>query len=406
MLPQMLASRKVMAIAMELGKKTRNGEAGMIRPFTLSVTDDDLEALRCRLSQVRWPEKETVDDWSQGVPLEQAKALCSYWRDHYDWRRCERMLNGVGQFKTEIDGLDIHFLHVRSPEANALPLLLTHGWPGSIIEFLNVIGALSNPCAHGGQAQDAFDLVIPSIPGYGFSDRPSDQNWGVSHIAEAWTTLMRRLGYSRFVAQGGDWGAAITTELALRQPPECVAIHLNMPLAYPPPPGTPGLTPAEQKAAQDHADFTTTGTGYSLLQGTRPQTIGYALTDSPIGQAMWIYEKMKAWGDCPGTPEASFGWDALLDNIMLYWLPQTGASSARLYWRSAAASFSDQRKIALPTGCSIFAKEILRPSRRMAAERYTNLVYWNELPQGGHFAAMEQPAVFSDEMRNFCRPFR
>ncbi|WP_068089047.1 epoxide hydrolase family protein [Novosphingobium rosa] len=378
----------------------------MIRPFDLSIDQADLDVLSRRLSEVRWPEKETVDDWSQGVPLAQAKELCDYWCNTYDWRRCERMLNGWGQFKTEIDGLDIHFLHIKSHEPDALPLLLTHGWPGSIIEFAKVIGPLTDPAAHGGKASDAFDLVIPSIPGYGFSGRPGDQSWGVDHIASAWITLMRRLGYRRFVAQGGDWGSAITTELAIQRPPECVAIHLNMPLAFPPPPDTPGLTPEEVKAAQDHIDFVTTGTGYSLLQGTRPQTIGYALVDSPMGQATWIYEKFKAWADCAETPQASFGWDALLDNIMLYWLMGNGASAGRLYWQSAHASFTDTRKVTLPTGCSIFPREMLRPSRRMVAERYTNLVYWNELPCGGHFAAMEQPGLFVDEMRTYFRQFR
>jgi epoxide hydrolase len=369
-----------------------------IEDFRLNVSAAVLDDLRERLMRTRWPERQTVDGSEQGVPLADAKSLCAYWRDVYDWRRCEAQLNALGQFRTIIDGLGIHFLHVRSPEADALPLILTHGWPGSIVEFLKVVGPLSNPAAHGGNPRNAFHVVVPSLPGYGFSDRPSERGWSVQRIAGAWTELMRRLGYQRFVAQGGDWGSAVTSAMAAAKPPELAAIHLNMVIAQPLPEDLATLSESEKEALADLKRFSTVGQGYSAVQGTRPQTIGYALSDSPIGQAMWIFEKLTEWSDCGGDPLSVFNYGEILDNIMLYWLPGTAASSARLYWeshRTFAMGPTD-----LPVACSIFPKEIVRSSRRWAERKYPNLIYWGEPQRGGHFAAFEQPELFVTEIRN------
>jgi pimeloyl-ACP methyl ester carboxylesterase len=314
------------------------------------------------------------------------------------------VLNGLGQYRTTLDNLGVHLLHVRSPEAGALPLLLTHGWPGSVIEFLKVIGPLTNPRAHGGDPRDAFHIVAPSLPGYGFSDRPAGQGWGVERIAAAWITLMRRLGYNRFGAQGGDWGAAVTTAIAMAKPPECIAIHLNMPLVFPEPGDFADLTPAEQKTVARMKLYQDSDSGYMKQQATRPQTVGYGLTDSPAAQAAWIYEKFYAWTDNDGTPESTLSRDEMLDNIMLYWLPATGTSSARLYWESSGA-FKTQ-KLDLPVGVTIFPEEIFRPSRRWAQRSYSNIIHWNEVDQGGHFGAFEQPAIFVNEVRNCFRAVR
>jgi epoxide hydrolase len=378
------------------------GEA--ITPFTLSVPQQDLDELRRRLAQTRWPERETVDDWSQGAPLSKVQALCEYWREHYDWRRCEAQLNALGQYKTTVDGLGIHFLHVLSPHPGALPLLMTHGWPGSVIEFLKVIGPLTDPVAHGGSAADAFHLVAPSLPGYGFSDKPAQRGWNLSRIASAWITLMARLGYSRWVAQGGDWGAGVTTEIGALRPPACIAIHLNMPLVYPERDDRIDPTPREQAALVSMARFNKQESGYAKQQSTRPQSLGYGLADSPAGQAAWIYEKMWAWTDNQGDPEDALSLDEMLDNIMLYWLPGTGASSARLYWESLASSASS--KLELPVGVSIYPKEIFRPSRRWAQRRMANIIHWNELDRGGHFAAWEQPDLYVREIRECFRQVR
>jgi pimeloyl-ACP methyl ester carboxylesterase len=339
------------------------------------------------------------------VPLAKIQALCAHWLNGYDWRRCEAMLNGFGQYRTEIDGLGIHFLHIRSPEPNAVPLLMTHGWPGSVIEFHKVIGPLTDPAAHGGDAKDAFHLVLPSLPGYGFSDKPSSTGWGVRRIANAWVTLMQRLGYERFVAQGGDWGAAVTTALGVMHPPELQAIHVNMPIAFPDPAEMAEWTPQEAEAAAAFQKFAAEETGYSTQQRTRPQTLGYGLADSPSAQAAWIYEKFYAWTDNKGAPEDALTPDEMLDNIMLYWLPAAGGSSARLYRESMGSAFRPGATD-VPTGISIFPKEITRPSRRWAEKTYGNIVYWNELDRGGHFAAFEQPKLFVDEVRACFRQFR
>ncbi len=382
----------------------RPAASDAIVPFTLRVEQAQLDDLNRRLDQARWPERETVDDWTQGAPLAKVRALCEHWRRAYDWRACEAKLNGFGQFRTELDGLGIHFLHVRSRHDTAMPLILTHGWPGSVAEFFKVIGPLTDPTKHGGSADDAFHVVAPSLPGYGFSDKPTRSGWNTQRIGQAWITLMQRLGYARWVAQGGDWGSAVTTAIGVAKPPACAAIHVNMPLVFPGPDDLKDPTPREQAGLAAMAYYQDKDSGYSKQQGTRPQTLGYGLVDSPIGQAAWIYEKMWAWTDNKGNPEDALSLDEMLDNIMLYWLPATAASSARLYWESFG-SFVPTR-LELPVGVSIFPREIFRPSRRWAEKLMTNIIHWNELEHGGHFAAWEQPATFVDEVRTCFRQVR
>ncbi|HVV32482.1 MAG TPA: epoxide hydrolase [Vitreimonas sp.] len=375
-----------------------------ISPFTLAIPQADLDDLKARLGRTRWPDRETVEDWSQGAPLAKVQALCAHWREKYDWRRCEGRLNALGQYKTTLDGLSIHFLHVRSKHENAMPLLITHGWPGSVIEFMKVIGPLTDPTAHGGKAEDAFHVIAPSLPGYGFSEKPRETGWGVPRIAMAWIGLMQRLGYERWVAQGGDWGAAVTTAIGLIRPPGCAAIHVNMPLVFPTPEDAAGATPAELKSLASMQFYQEKDSGYSKQQATRPQSLGYGLVDSPAGQAAWIYEKMYAWTDNKGVPEDALSMDEMLDNIMLYWLPGTGASSARLYWESFASFASI--KLEAPVGVSIYPKEIFRPSRRWAERQMSNIIHWNELDRGGHFAAWEQPELYVGEVRECFRKVR
>jgi epoxide hydrolase len=382
-----------------------------ITPFRIEVADVDLRDLRERLERTRWPESETVDDWSQGVALAYLKDLCAYWAEGYDWRATESRLNALPQFRTSIDGLGIHFLHVRSPHPDALPLIMTHGWPGSIVEFLKVVGPLSNPTAHGGDAVDAFHVVCPSLPGYGFSDKPAGPGWGIQRIAAAWSVLMRRLGYERFGAQGSDWGTSVSTRIAQQDPEHIVGIHLTPPLAPPDPATLDDLTERERAALSALEHSAEWDSGYSKEQATRPQTIGYALVDSPAALCAWIVEKLWAWTDNDGQLESVLTRDELLDNVMLYWLPRTGASSARLYWESIrqvnewiTGPLTDQ--VTVRTGCSIFPKELQRPSRRWAEKRFTNIRYWNEPAKGGHFAAFEQPELFVDEVRAFFRLVR
>ena len=375
-----------------------------IQPFHLSIPESQLVDLRRRLELTRWPDPETVGDWSQGVPLVQAKALVEHWQTKYDWRRCEAMLNGLGQFTTEIDGVAIHFLHVRSKHENAMPMIMSHGWPGSVIEFHKVIGPLTDPTAHGGKAEDAFHLVIPSLPGYGFSGKPPKAGWGVQKIASVWAELMSRLGYGRYVAQGGDWGSLVTTNLGALRPEGLAAIHVNLPVVLPADLGHQFSTEeAAMLGALQHYDRW--DSGYSKQQSTRPQTVGYGLADSPSGQAMWIYEKFWKWMDCNGDPLGVLAADEILDNVMLYWLSNSAASSARLYWESYHDGFIAV-PLALPVGCSIFAKEIYRAPRSWAERCMSNLIYWNEVPKGGHFAAFEQPGLFVDELRNCFRLVR
>ena len=367
-------------------------------PFVLDIPQSALDDVNARLDATRWPEKECVDDWTQGAPLAKVQALCAYWRKGYDWRNCEAKLNAFGQFKTEIDGVDIHFLHIKSPEPNAMPLIITHGWPGSVIEFMKVIGPLTNPVAHGGKAEDAFHVVIPSIPGFGFSGKPSATGWGVAKIGFAWGLLMKRLGYDGWVAQGGDWGSVITTAIGVIKPEGCVGIHLNMPIVRPSAEDIADMTPLEQSAVVGLKYYQDWDSGYSKQQSTRPQTIGYALTDSPAGQAAWIYEKMYAWTDNQGAPEDALTMDEMLDNIMLYWLPANAASSARLYWESFNGEGG--ATIDLPVGASIFPKEIFRSSRRWAEKSMSNIIHWNDMEKGGHFAAWEVPDLYIGEVRN------
>ena len=375
-----------------------------IESFRIEVSDEQLEDLRRRLRATRWPEKQPVDDWSQGIPLAYVQEVCDYWAERYDWRAREARLNGFAQFRTSIEGLGIHFVHVRSPEADALPLVMTHGWPGSIVEFLEVIGPLVDPVAHGGDAADAFHVVAPSLPGYGFSDKPAQTGWSVQKIGGAWAALMSRLGYARYVAQGGDWGSMVTTEVGVQDPEHCLGIHLNMPVAPPDPEAMANPTPEELASLAALQEYERWGSGYSKQQSTRPQTLGYALLDSPAGQAAWILEKFHAWTDCEGHPENVLTRDRMLDNVMLYWLPGTAASSARLYWESFANP--QLPPVGVPTGCSIFPKEIIRTSRRWAEKRFEKLVYWNELERGGHFAAFEQPETFVGELRACFRQMR
>jgi epoxide hydrolase len=373
-----------------------------IRPYRIDVPNAVLDDLKERLARTRWPEAETVDDWSQGIPLAYTRDLAAYWADGYHWRSREAALNRFDHYLTEIDGLDIHFIHQRSPHDDALPLLITHGWPGSIAEFQKVIEPLVNPTS--GSAEDAFHVICPSLPGYGFSGKPSRTGWGVDKIAQVWDTLMVRLGYDRYGAQGGDWGAAVTTQIG-RNRGHCIAIHLNMPIARPPAGSGGGdLTEDEQQALAAFAEHRKWGTGYSKQQSTRPQTLGYGLVDSPVGQLAWVVEKFCAWTDCDGHPENVISRDELLDNVMLYWVTGSGASSARLYWESFNRFVTDGR-VDLPTGVAAFPKEILRTPRRWCEAAY-NITHWSTMPRGGHFAAFEQPELFVDDVRAFFATVR
>jgi pimeloyl-ACP methyl ester carboxylesterase len=375
-----------------------------IEPFEVRITDDAAADLRERLTRTRWPEAETVEDWSQGVPLAYVQELCEHWAAKYDLAEAEARFNAFPQFRTEIDGLGIHFLHVRSRHDGALPLVMTHGWPGSVVEFHEVIGPLVDPAAHGGDAADAFHVVCPSLPGYGWSDKPVAAGWGVDRIAGAWAQLMARLGYGRYGAQGGDWGAGVTTALGVLDREHAVGIHLNMVIALPDPDTMNDLTAAEQAAIDSFTFYQQWDSGYSKQQSTRPQTLGYGLVDSPAGQCAWIVEKLYQWTDCDGHPENVLARDRMLDNVMAYWLPGTGASSARLYWES----FNRLRfeTIDVPMGGSVFPKEIFRPSRRWAEKQFTDIRHWGEPERGGHFAAFEQPAIFVDEVRAAFRSMR
>ncbi|MGK2912904.1 MAG: epoxide hydrolase family protein [Porticoccaceae bacterium] len=375
-----------------------------ITPFTIHVDDAVLTDLKRRLINTRWPEKEAVDDWSQGIPLAYVQDVCRYWLETYDWRASEVRLNRFSQFITNIDGLDIHFIHQRSPHKEAVPLLITHGWPGSIVEFHKVIEPLVDPVAFGGSAADAFHVICPALPGYGFSGKPTRTGWRIEKIAEAWNQLMLRLGYSRYFAQGGDWGAAVTGAIAMQNLGNCQAIHLNMAIVQPDPATMNDLSSLEKSALAGMQHYKDVDSGYSKQQSTRPQTVGYGLVDSPSGQAAWILEKFWAWTDCDGHPENVLTRDELLDNIMLYWCTASAASSARLYWESFSSLSRDE--ILLPTGVSIYPKEIFRASQRWAERRYKKLIYWNELDKGGHFAAFERPEVFVDEVRACFRSQR
>ncbi|GAA3218302.1 epoxide hydrolase family protein [Dactylosporangium siamense] len=367
-------------------------------PFRVDIADEVLDDLRRRLRATRWPEAQTVPDWSQGVPLDRVRELCRHWADGYDWRATEARLNALPQYRTEVDGLWIHHLHVRSPDPDAIPLVMTHGWPGSVIEFLKVIGPLTEPAA--GDAP-AFHVVCPSLPGYGFSDKPTGPGWGVERVGRAWVELMAGLGYERFAAQGHDWGTSVSTAIAQHAPDRVIGLHLVPPLAAPDPATLDDLTDAERRSLADLERAGAVEDGYSLEQSTRPQTIGYGLVDSPAALCAWIVEKFRAWTD---WEHRTFTDDDLLDNLMLYWLPGTGASAARLYWESFKAvqqrfAGSTTDEVTVPVGGSVFPKEIPRPSRRWAARRFTDIRYWSEPALGGHFAAFEQPDLFVAEVR-------
>jgi pimeloyl-ACP methyl ester carboxylesterase len=400
-------------------------EEAAIRPFTIPVCSEaEIEDLRARVAATRWPDKETVPDHSQGVQLATIQELARYWATDYDWRKCEAKLNALPHFMTEIDGLDIHFIHVRSNHENALPLIITHGWPGSIIELLKIIDPLTNPTAHGGSASDAFDVVIPSMPGYGYSDKPRAPGWGPDHIATAWVELMKRLGYSRFVAQGGDWGAIITEVMGAQAPPELMGMHSNMPgvvlpeiaQALPVPgqlaPGGPppaGLSADEQRAFEQISTFYTQGAGYGVEMGTQPQTL-YGVADSPVGLAAWmINHDAYTYGEIAqafeGHPVGELTRDEVLDNITLYWLTNTGVSSGRLYWDNTFGFF-DAKNVSVPAGVSVFPGELYQAPRSWAERAYPNLIHYNELDRGGHFAAWEQPQLLSEEVRATFRTLR
>lgn len=371
-------------------------------PFTIALDESAIADLRERLARTRWPDKEPVNDWSQGAPLAYVQELCHSWAHEYDFGFPER-INAFPQFRTEIDGLGIHFLHVRSPEPNALPLLITHGWPGSVVEFLKVIGPLSDPRAHGGDPKDAFHIVAPSLPGFGWSDKPTSTGWNLPRIARAWDTLMTTLGYDRYGAQGGDWGAHVTNVLAHQSPEHLVGIHVNMPGVGTPASVVNNPTPSEQRALADLARHEAVGRGYSQQQSSRPQTLGYGLADSPSGQLAWIVEKFREWTDSDGHPENVLTRQEMLDNISVYWFTETATSSARIYWENPTR-YTDE--VAVPTGITIFPHEIVRPSRRWAETRYTDILWFEEAEQGGHFAALEQPESFVDQVRGFFRLVR
>ena len=375
-----------------------------ITPFSIHLPDSELQDLRNRLANTRWPDAETPDDWSQGIPLAYVQEVCEYWRRDYDWRAREAELNRFPQYLTRIEDLDIHFIHMRSPVEDALPLVITHGWPGSVLEFVRVIGPLVDPENHGGNASDAFHVVCPSLPGFGFSGKPQQPGWKVEKIADAWALLMQRLGYTRYLAQGGDWGAAVTEALGRQDPDHCAGIHLNFVVSQPDPQDLESLTEIERLGMASAKHYQDIESGYSKQQSTKPQTLGYGLADSPAGQAAWVLEKFHGWMDCDGHPEKVLTKDQLLDNIMFYWATNSAASSARIYWESFGSFTSGQ--VQVPAGASIFPKDIFVSSRRWAERRLKNLVYWKQMTEGGHFAALEKPELFVAEVRNCFRLMR
>jgi pimeloyl-ACP methyl ester carboxylesterase len=412
---QTVSTAEVLVNGSHDGKPRTSNEDTAIHSFHVRVPEELLVDLRRRLAATRWPDRETVADQSQGAQLATTKELVRYWQTDYDWRRAEAKLNALPQFKTNIDGLDIHFIHVRSPHPNAMPLIITHGWPGSIFELLNVIDPLTNPTAHGGRAEDAFDVVIPSMPGYGFSGKPTTTGWNSDRIARAWDTLMKRLGYTRYVSQGGDWGARVSESLARQAPEGLLGIHMNLLLTLPPEitraigagdPAPAGLSEKEKAAYEQRRRRSL---GYFTEQATRPQTIGYSLADSPVGLAGWLldhdphsYEQMAHAFE--GHPEGGLTRDAILDNITLYWVTNTGTSAARLYWEEARFVFDGD--VAVPAAFTVFPGETIRAPRSWVERTFRNLIYYNEVDKGGHFAAWEQPELFAAEVRAAFRSLR
>lgn len=396
-------------------------QGDIIRPFRVSVPEDQLVDLRRRILATRWPERETVNDASQGIELAKLKPLVAYWGTGYDWRKAEAKLNALPQFMTTIDGVDIHFIHVRSKHPNALPLVMTHGWPGSVIELIKTVGPLTDPTAHGGRAEDAFDLVLPSIPGFGFSGKPTETGWGPDRIARAWAELMKRLGYTRYIAQGGDWGSPITSAMARQAPAGLLGIHVNLPATVPPEiakalgdggPAPAGLSEKERAAFGELSAAAKMGDrSYAVIMGARPQTIGYGITDSPAGLAAWMlgHPGFAQWTYSSSDPEKSR--DEVLDEITFYWLTNSAASSARIYWEHGGRSviFAAAEKtaeISLPVAITVFPGEVYRAPETWARRAYRNLSYFNEVDKGGHFAAWEQPELFSTELRAAFRSLR
>lgn len=396
-----------------------DGAGDAIRPFQVQIPEEALVDLRKRVQATRWPDKETVNDQSQGVPQARLQELVRYWGTSYDWRKIEAKLNALPQFTTEIDGLNIHFIHVRSQHPNALPIIITHGWPGSVLEIIKAIDPLTNPTAHGGHAEDAFDVVIPSMPGYGFSERPTGTGWGPDRMGRAWDVLMKRLGYKRYVSQGGDWGSVVADAMGRQAPPGLLAIHVNMPATVPKAaakaldsggPAPAGLS-AKEKAAYDALNtFFKKNAGYGAMMVTRPQTVGYALSDSPAGLAAWMYDKFTQWTYSGGEAERSLTKDEMLDDITLYWLTNSAVSSARLYWENSNNNFSSpaQRttEIKVPVAITVFPGEIYQAPKSWAQRAYPRLIYFNEVDKGGHFAAWEEPELFAHEMRASFKSLR
>lgn len=377
----------------------------MIEPFEVRVDDGVLDDLRQRLGATRFPDQIPDTGWDYGVPIDELRRLVDYWRTSYDWRAQEARLNELSHHRTTIDGQSIHFVHARSPHADAQPLLLVHGWPGSIVEFTDVIPRLTEPERHGGAASDAFHVVAPSLPGYGFSEPPRTRGWDTWRMARALMELMRRLGYHRYGAQGGDWGAQITTRLAAIDHEHCAALHLNMPIAAPPDEEV-DLTDADRADLAAMQRFQVEEAGYAHEQATKPQTLGVALNDSPAGLLAWIIEKFRGWSDCGGRVEDAFSKDQLLTNVMVYWVTGTSASSARLYWEHQHPSDGEPPEyVSVPTGVARYPEEVVRFPRSWVERRY-NVTRWVDMPRGGHFAAMEQPELFVDDVREFFRTYR
>ena len=375
-----------------------------IEKFLVHVSDAILDDLHDRLARTRFPDQIEGTGWEYGIPVAYLRDLVGYWRDTYDWRTEEARLNQFEHFRTRIDGQSIHFIHARSPHADAFPLLITHGWPGSVVELLDAIPRLTDPEAYGGRATDAFHVIAPSLPGYGLSEPPRTPGWDVQRIAEAFAELMGAVGYSRYGAQGGDWGAQVTTRIGALDPRHCAAIHLNMPIGTPPDPARP-LSDEEQADLAAVQEFIRDESAYAAEQGTKPQTVGAALNDSPSGLLAWIVEKFRAWSDCDGNPESCFTRDQLITNVMLYWATETSASSARLYWETRHSVNGAQAFVSVPTGVARYPKEVLRWPRSWVEHNY-NVTRWAVMPRGGHFAAMEQPALFAEDLREFFRTVR
>jgi pimeloyl-ACP methyl ester carboxylesterase len=385
-----------------------------VRPFRVKAPEEELTDLRRRVQATRWPDRETVNDRSEGAQLAKVQALVRYWGTNYDWRKAEARLNALPQFITEIDGLDIYFIHVRSRHPKALPLIMTHGWPGSVFELLKVIEPLTDPTAHGGRAEDAFHLVIPSMPGYGFSSKPTTTGWGPARMARAWDELMRRLGYKRYVSQGGDWGAVVSDAMARQAPAGLLGIHVNMPATVPPDiarallsgdSAPAGLSDKEKAAYESMNNLYTRGAGYAGMMVTRPQTLGYGLSDSPAALAAFFYDKFADWTYSGGEPEKALTLDEMLDDITLYWLTNTGTSAAQLYWENNANNFNAV-DISIPAAITVFPGEIYQAPRSWAERAYHNLIYFNEVDKGGHFAAWEQPQLLSKELRAAFKSLR